>query len=249
LPTSTPEKRCRVCGTPGRYVGAIDGIVVHACDEHFDQERKRIADFYHSKRSERRIELELDAGRRYEDWRLKYLEDVDPAVLERVRQWVGEFDTVSDYWLQNLVIFGDVGVGKSTLAFAAAVAAIEESKLGWSRKVRWVAVRPLLAAVRASFNGGPAPDIDLGPETDVLVLDDLGAERATEWTRDWLANVIEQRYDHGQCTIVTTNYPPSRLAARLGGGDVVIGQRLVSRLVDDAVVLELRGADRRKRAA
>jgi DNA replication protein DnaC len=40
----------------------------------------------------------------------------------------------------------------------------------------------------------------------VLILDDLGSQKWSEWVQDMLAHVINDRYKHGHCTIFTTNY-------------------------------------------
>ena len=80
----------------------------------------------------------------------------------------------------------------------------------------------------------------------MLALDDLGAERPTDFARDELATLVEHRYMQGLPTIVTS-YPPSKLAARLGHDDPEVGQRLVSRLTDDAVQIRFIGPDRRRK--
>lgn len=248
MPTST-TKRCRACNAPtDTAVAWEDGSPVYACPEHVDFEKARAEELLLRKRASRLIDLDCGAGARFEGWHLDdFAGQLDSKKLELVTTWRDEFHDWEPQ--RNLIVHGDVGVGKSTLAYAAARSLIAEHRFGWGISTEWVAVRQLLAQIKASFNGGPPIDRNLTSETNLVILDDLGAERVTEWTRDWLAAIIEERYDHGAATIVTTNYTPAQLAARLGHDDITIGQRLVSRLIDNAVVLELRGADRRKRAA
>lgn len=81
------------------------------------------------------------------------------------------------------------------------------------------------------------------------MLDDLGAERPTEWALETIAYIVETRHTESGLTIVTTNYSPSQLAERLGRDGLVIGQRIVSRLLEGATRIKLERADLRLRGA
>lgn len=73
----------------------------------------------------------------------------------------------------------------------------------------------------------------------LLVLDDLGAERATEWVQERIYVLINERYERMRSTIVTTNHPS---LDSLAGA---VGQRSVSRLMESATVIPVSGHDRR----
>jgi DNA replication protein DnaC len=83
----------------------------------------------------------------------------------------------------------------------------------------------------------------------LIVLDDVGAERPTEFALETLALIVEHNHVRGTPMIVTTNYSPSALAQRLGQDDPVLGQRIVSRLIEGALRIKLDRADLRARAA
>ena len=88
----------------------------------------------------------------------------------------------------------------------------------------------MLGRMRRSFGADEAfdPTEDLIDAT-YLVLNDLGAERVTDWARETLATIIEARYVSGwPAMIVTANYAPSALAMRLGHDNTVIGKRIVA---------------------
>jgi DNA replication protein DnaC len=146
----------------------------------------------------------------------------------------------------NLILHGPVGSGKSGLAWAIARDIAISSH--WDPP-RFVNVRQLLTSIRRSFGAEAADPMDELIEVWLLVLDDLGAERVTDWTREWLATLIEGRYAAEHQTIVTSNYSPAQLARRLGHDDAVVGKRIVSRLVEGAVIVKLDRADLRLKKA
>jgi DNA replication protein DnaC len=171
---------------------------------------------------------------------------------------------------KGLLFMGNVGTGKTHLA----VAALQE--LTRSKGVRGLYVNSLdlVQQLQISFDGsGPGREAILAPVTDadVLVLDELGAGRLTEWVRDLLYYVINSRYMARRVTLCTTNYldgPPTALrkgalelagqppvdAGEPGGAGLAqesladrISARLRSRLYEMCDVIELRGDDYRAR--
>lgn len=83
-------------------------------------------------------------------------------------------------------------------------------------------------------------------EARVLVLDELGANKPTEWVRDTIAHIINCRYNDKKLTIFTSNYldtPPKQGEESLTDR---IGTRLRSRLFEMCREVEIRGVDFRK---
>jgi DNA replication protein DnaC len=76
----------------------------------------------------------------------------------------------------------------------------------------------------------------------LLVIDDIGAEKASEWTQERLYSVIDHRYANQLPLIVTSNLPPSKLADQTG-------DRVASRLMEMCQLVAMTGGDRRGRAA
>jgi DNA replication protein DnaC len=76
----------------------------------------------------------------------------------------------------------------------------------------------------------------------LLVIDDIGAEKASEWTQERLYSVIDHRYANCLPLIVTSNLPPSKLAEQTG-------ERAASRLAEMCQVVAMTGGDRRRPAA
>jgi DNA replication protein DnaC len=169
-------------------------------------------------------------------------DDAGAAALAVAREWR---ECWRDYG--DLFVFGPVGSGKTGLAWSLAVD-VQRANL-WD-DVRFVNVRQMLAEVRRSFATGERVDpTETLIGASLLVLDDLGAERVTDWTREMIATIVEGRYVAGRQTIVTSNYAPSELAQRLGHDDPVLGLRIVSRLTEEAMQVRLDRPDLRTRVA
>jgi DNA replication protein DnaC len=131
----------------------------------------------------------------------------------------------------NLVLFGAVGVGKS---HAAAAATYEDHQRGL--EVLFLPVVELLDQLRP---GGPENALERLWSVDRLVLDDVGSERATDWTGERLYALLNRRWLEERPTIATTNLEPDDLRE-------AIGERTYSRLCgSDAHVVRLAGDDRR----
>jgi DNA replication protein DnaC len=115
---------------------------------------------------------------------------------------------VEEYPLDKtgLLIIGTVGVGKTHLA----VGMIKELILGKGIACLFYDYRELLKQIQNSYNDSvKTTELDvLRPvfETEVLVLDELGAVRPTEWVWDTVSLILNTRYNENRTTIITTNY-------------------------------------------
>jgi DNA replication protein DnaC len=146
---------------------------------------------------------------------------------------------------QGLLLMGLPGVGKTHLAVAILRECIGKGGTG-----RFFTMIDLLAALRSTYAGqdGPSESAVLRDvtEADVVVVDELGRERATEWRDEILHLVINARYSNRRPTIFTTNYDvgeiddPDALQVR-------VGLRVYSRLQEMCESLLLDAADYRER--
>lgn len=134
-------------------------------------------------------------------------------------------------------LYGTPGTGKSRLA---ATVALGVALRGFG--VRWAAWSQVLADMRGAIaDGEPAGEAESQMVlVSLLVVDDLGAEKPTEWTIEVADRILGARLAAGRTTIITSNLEPDDLAKRH------ISDRLASRLAGACDTVQLVGADKRR---
>jgi DNA replication protein DnaC len=154
-----------------------------------------------------------------------------------VRKFIDELDERLDRG-EGLWLFGDTGTGKTTLAMLVSKAAL---KAGHS--VAIYSLPKLLARIRRTYDSEPGGDSYLSlferlTSVDLLHIDDLGAEKRSDWVLEQLYALINERYETQRSMLVTTNLPHEDLEEQ-------IGSRTVSRLSQICDEVPLFGTDRR----
>lgn len=148
----------------------------------------------------------------------------------------------------GLYISGPKGTGKTFLA-----ALIAGEKLRQGLPTLFVFVPDLLDSFRQAMHDGQGDDVaKTAREADFLVLDDMGAERATAWVAEQLMALINYRYSHQLPTVITSNYQLDELADHLSGmgprgEERITGERICSRIAAMTISLRLSGQDMRLR--
>ena len=139
---------------------------------------------------------------------------------------------------RGLWLFGDTGTGKTTLAMLVSKAALEAG-----HSVAIYSLPKLLARIRRTYDSEPNGDSYLAfferlTSVDLLHIDDLGAEKRSDWVLEQLYALINERYEAQRSVLVTTNLPHEALEEQIGG-------RTVSRLNEMCDEIAFFGADRR----
>lgn len=183
----------------------------------------------------------------------------DPSLqraLFTARKFVDGYPVETDG--RGLLITGSIGIGKTHLAVGILLALAAEK----GAQALFYDYRELLKHIQNSYN----PQVSstelevLKPvfDAEVLVLDELGAQKPTDWVWDTVALILNTRYNDKRTTIITTNYadlPPGAsglsTAQRASREETLgdrIGERMRSRLAEMCVRVEMSGSDFRQGA-
>lgn len=166
----------------------------------------------------------------------------------------------------GLLLSGPVGIGKSWL-----LAAMAKHLAFQGFSVRYADFFQLVHELREAYSSDQADRSSLRPlqNVDILIIDELGKGRNTEWELSVADSLISDRYNGNKCIIAATNYPLRgtasdhqqrqidylRAESSTNQMNAVsfeplaqrIGSRMFSRLAENCICMEVSGTDRRRR--
>lgn len=230
-----PTPDCTLCGDTGYVGGKICGCV-----------KRKAAEIMLSELSE---EMPLESSR-FDNFNLKYYKDEDgksgnprrrmTAILKVCTEYVIGFDSKKS---KNLLFMGSSGLGKTHLTLAIVSGLIEKGFV----PVYGSAENLFAKIEKEKFAGENQGAYESMTSCDLLVIDDLGAEMATSFTKSALYNLVNTRLLSGKPTIINTNLSmkeietryTARISSRLIGsydaykfiGDDIRQQKAVERIV------------------
>lgn len=170
------------------------------------------------------------------EWTFAKSDHTDQRNENIARKYAANFDAMRKQGT-GLLLCGQVGTGKSFLA-----AAIANELISQGTPCLMTNFSRIISRVSEKF-GGDQKYLDDLNRFDLLIIDDLGAERDSEFTWEKVMNVIDARYRAGLPIVITTNFRPGDFADSTD----IRRQRVFSRLKEMCILLEVKGADRRSK--
>ncbi|SMF40844.1 ATP-binding protein [Pseudobacteriovorax antillogorgiicola] len=181
-------------------------------------------------------------------------------ILQAIAVWLREFSLEQP---KGLLLGGPVGVGKTFL-----LSAIAKNFAARGLTVRFVDFFQLLNELKAAYSDAKSDANVLKPliNVDVLIIDEMGKGRNSDWEMSILDQVVMGRYNQNKIVVASTNYDlkPQKMVPLaqkdllnegMSGGfnldsyeplETRIGQRIYSRLVETCMIMELSGNDFRR---
>ncbi len=152
-------------------------------------------------------------------------------VLMEVRGFVREYPAMER---PGLLLVGEPGTGKTHLAVAAMRALLEKGHEGV-----FFDYQNLLDKIRSGYDStSGASDREAyraALDAPVLLLDDLGAHRVTEWVEDTVTSIITDRCNHRKTLIATTNLPDPDVTGAMieytGAGGVAVHRKTLAEMI------------------
>ena len=213
---------CRKCGGPRQVV--VPDLFKHgsfkprcACPCQQEEERRR------KEAEERRQRMERIRQRKATGLQDRYLyeytfdhDNGENPVMAKARAY-------ADHWPEafkqnvGLLFFGDVGTGKSFAAGCIANALLDQDV-----PVLMTNFPTILSRLAGTFGEDMTAFLGSLSVYDLLIIDDLGVERDTEYALEQVFSIVDSRYRSGKPLIVTTNlkldelkHPPDLAHARI----------------------------------
>jgi DNA replication protein DnaC len=141
-----------------------------------------------------------------------------------------------------ILLLGKPGCGKSHLAIALAIRAVEAGYRGY-----FTSATDMVAAMTSAYADGTfAIKLRTYTGPSVLVIDDVGITPFDRAQANAFFQVVNRRYENRSATIVTTNRGLPAWA-ELFGGDAVVAAAILDRLLDGAAVINIKGGSWRLR--
>jgi DNA replication protein DnaC len=200
---------------------------------------KKVDDFCKKILLKRRAKILLEKSRIDKRFYLRTFENFNTydSITKNAKEKALEYVENIEHYLEkgtNLIIegAGKVGTGKTHLACAVAQAVMQKGI-----PAKFINVVSMIAEIKEDF------DISKFAEVELLIIDDLGKEKSTDWVCETVYGIINKRYEQMKPTIITTEKPMASMTSHYNDK----GKAILSRISEDFILIRLNGEDYRQR--
>ena len=232
---------CKVCDQPVQHrldIGGTGHLVRCIC--RCDEERRKREEEEERQRRERMYIASLKANgiqeQHFYSWTFANAEQ--NGDIQMAQRYVSQWEKAKEQNL-GLLLWGGVGTGKTYIAACIANALIEQKV-----PVLMTNFSKVLNQMGAMYSEDRYKYISDFSKFPLLIIDDLGVERSTEYVREQIFAIIDERYKANLPLIVTTNLTIDELSDPKDVADA----RIYSRLLEMCAPIQIRGSDRRQKA-
>ena len=231
-------RRCEKCGMPTECRRMVLGRTLTfscmcRCRQEEEARRKKADEERERMIALRRLRSTGIQDRHFRGWRFSAAEDTE--VIQRARQYVANWKRARSENI-GLLFWGGVGTGKTFAAACIANALIERAV-----PVLMTNFPKIMGQMGGLYTEERSQYLGSFRNYPLLVIDDFGVERDTEYAKEQVYAVIDERYRSGLPLIITTNLPIAALRRPENAADA----RIYSRVLDMCAPVHVGGGDRR----
>ena len=243
------------------YLNTVDAVIPCKCDgmtrhiekqrELYRQEREQALKEKRDRELKRLIDINTRTSGMPDKFKRRIFDTFEVTkendkAFRTCKAYAERFDELSKREQNGLVLIGQIGTGKTHLAASIANALLQTGK-----RVICMPSVDMLAKIRATYKANENDDEIMNDlkTADLLIIDDLGKEKATEWTSQTIYSIINARYENERPIVITTNYTLKNLVDRMtpsGSQDSITAAAAVDRLFETCIEVPMLGPSWRK---
>lgn len=181
-----------------------------------------------------------DIGDRYKDASFETFQP-RPGAESSFKIALHYAENFDDFGLESILFWGIPGNGKSHLA-----AAIHNELIRKHRVIVFISMPDLLEKIKSTFNKqskeSESQILKALNLCDLLIIDDIGAEKTSEWVQEIIFRIVDSRYRRKKPILATSNLEPKLLSDR-------IGARAYDRIIEMSQPIENKATSYRREIA